>query len=363
VIIKSLTLKNFRNHASTQINLAPTLNILVGDNAAGKTNLLESIYLTCVGRGARTRKDTELIKFGSPRARVQTLAQTRHGDITIDIQIPAQGKKQIKINGTPIAKMGELLGTINCVYFAPDELSLIKDAPDARRRFMDISISQLDKNYFYSLLRYQKILRQRNSYLKSLSPQQCAKETHPNPFAELDIWDTQLIKEAQYIITRRQSFLHALAPLAESAHTNLTASSESLTLSYETSPLDLAASRANDLRLKTTTTGPHRDDIKIFVNDLDIRSFGSQGQQRTVALSMKLAELELFRAETGETPILLLDDVFSELDEHRQQRLIDVLKNFQTIITTTEQKIVPRGTFRAPLETIVFKIKSGRLLP
>ncbi|MCL2846212.1 MAG: DNA replication/repair protein RecF [Firmicutes bacterium] len=332
--IKTLTVKNFRNHVATQIDLAPTVNVLVGDNAQGKTNLLESIFLACVGRGWRANRDRDLIRFDTDIGIVRAIATKRYGDVTVEIKIPRNGRKTILINGIPVQKMGELMGQINCVFFSPDELRLVKDAPADRRRFMDIDISQIDKSYFYSLLRYNKILAQRNALLKS-STEDISRG--------LEIWDQQLAKDAVQIIARRIKFLDELKAGVTTTHGFLTNGRETISLSYEgTAIMDeeefitaLSAARERDMRLRTTTIGPHRDDICICIDNKDVRQFASQGQQRTVALSIKLAELDIFEHFTGEKPILLLDDVFSELDDARQTRLLQAIHNCQTVITTT----------------------------
>ena len=332
MIIRTLEFVNFRNHAHTRVDLSPTLNFFVGKNAQGKTNLLEAIYMTCVGRGFRAVRDRELVRFGGDHARVKTTAEKKYGKIDVEIQISTAERnagKQIKINGIPIAKMGELMGTVTCVFFCPDELRLIKDAPADRRRFMDIDISQLDKTYFYNLLRYARILRQRNALLKTIG--QSADEMRA-----LDIWDAELCKIAEPLMRRRVQFINDLKSAAAEIHKKL-APDEILEISLE-SNFDVTAlqrARANDIRLRTTTVGIHRDDILIQINGRDARTYASQGQQRTIALSMKLAELQLFERQTNERPILLLDDVFSELDSTRQKKLLELISGTQTIITGT----------------------------
>lgn len=376
MIIKSLSVSDFRNHSSTTLALSPGVNILVGDNAQGKTNLLEAVYLTCVGKGWRTNKDREMIKFDADTALVRTCIRKSFGDCTVEISLSRTAKKSIKINSIPIQRMGELMGQVNCVFFSPDELRLIKEAPVDRRRFLDIDISQIDKTYFYALLRYNKILLQRNALLKN------SKE---NIVAGLEIWDRQLANIGAQIIARRLVFIEQLRREVAKVHNYLTEGCEKIELCYinittgesESSDFDTAkvqpsdvsllpserieqilieqlfSAREKDMRLRTTTIGPHRDDVKILVNDRDVRHFASQGQQRTVALSLKLAELEIFRAATGEMPILLLDDVLSELDVKRQSRLVRALKKCQSIITSTTLPQLPEK------ESSVFKIQSG----
>jgi len=362
MVIKSVSLTNFRNHADTVVNLGEGVNVFVGDNAQGKTNLLESIYLTCVGRGWRTHRDKDMINFDKDTARVKTVANKSYGDVEVEIKLSKSEKKSIKINGIPVQKMGELMGQINCVFFSPDELRLIKEAPRDRRRFMDIDISQIDKTYFYALLRYNKVLAQRNALLKSRTE---------NIEAGLEIWDRELSKYGAKIIYKRITFLNTLIEEVEKAHTYLTDSREKIELRYESvfninvfteceieSLLleSLVGAREKDLRLKTTTVGPHRDDIYVAINGKDVRSFGSQGQQRTVALSIKLAELEIFKKATGEMPVLLLDDVLSELDVCRRGRLLHAINKCQCIITTAEKQDYIINNIN------IFNIKNGKLV-
>lgn len=369
MVIEKVELANFRNHLDTVLMLSPGINVLVGKNAQGKTNSLEAIFLTCVGRGWRTTKDKEMINFTADMARVKTVVRRKSGHITVEINLSRGAKKMIKINGVPAQRMGELMGQLNCVFFSPDELRLVKDAPADRRRFLDIDISQIDKAYFYALLKYNKILLQRNALLKS-------KTEDIN--AGLDIWDGQLAKVGAMIVARRLEFIDKLSANVVKVHSYLTSHKEAILLGYEgitslnpegiNDRVGLAAgfvetlllrqireARDKDLRLRTTTVGPHRDDLRITIDGKDVRQFASQGQQRTVALSLKLAELEIFREVTGEMPVLLLDDVFSELDVERQARLIKVLSKCQTIITAVE--------FTAVTENIrIFKINNGLLV-
>lgn len=326
--LTQLTVDHFRNHSHTTLHLSDGVNVLVGSNAQGKTNLLEAIFLACVGRGWRAGRDSEMVQFGQERALVQVTAVKNFGTVEIAIQLGLGLKKSIAINRVPIAKVAELMGQINCIFFSPDELKLVKEAPADRRRFINIDISQIDKSYFYALSRYNKILQQRNAYLKgNYDPR------------ELSIWDDQLITQGNIIIAKRQAFMEKLAPYVKKKHTELTGGQEDIELQYETCSNfadELAAARERDLRLHTTTVGPHRDDLAIFINGQDVRTYGSQGQQRTVALSIKLGELDLFTDLTGERPILLLDDVFNELDSTRQARLLKSITGTQAIITATQ---------------------------
>lgn len=338
MIVKSVELVNFRNHARRKVTFSPDINMIVGKNAAGKTNILEAIYMTCVGRTFRTVRDKDVVMFGKDWARVSTIAGKKCGDLGVEIVVGGKGK-QIKINGIPISKMGELIGSLTCVFFNPEELKLVKDAPADRRRFLDIDISQIDKGYFYTLLKYNKILKQRNALLKTIG-------NGESEMRSLDIWDEELATAGERIIEARRRFCEELSAELPSVHKAL-APDEGLCVQYEPAGVgalldQIRAARANDLRLRTTTVGPHRDDLLITINGRDVRTFASQGQQRTAALSLKVAELIIFERVTGERPILLLDDVLSELDADRQERLLKLVQGWQVILTTTEN--VPRGT-------------------
>jgi DNA replication and repair protein RecF len=365
--IEKVQVANFRNHAGSTLELSPGINVLVGRNAQGKTNLLEAVFLTCVGRGWRTNKDKEMINFASDAARVRTVVKRKFGNVEVEINLSRNAKKTIKINGIPVQRMGELMGQVNCVFFSPDELRLVKDAPADRRRFLDIDISQIDKAYFYGLLKYNKILLQRNALLKSRTE---------DIESGLDIWDGQLAKAGAFVIARRIDFVARLRQGVTKVHGFLTNEKEEICVGYERITegagddggleilmpqleqqflAQLQASREKDVRLRTTSVGPHRDDLRITIDGKDVRHFASQGQQRTVALSLKLAELEIFREATGEMPVLLLDDVFSELDAERQARLVRALAKCQSIVTAVQ---FPDGMAESAK---VFSVENGAI--
>lgn len=338
--IKSVKLTNYRNYASEIAYFSPTLNVLLGKNAQGKTNLLEAIYFCAVAKSPRTNKESDLVKWNTENANILLKYTTIAGDKKVDITLKRKGKKIVKINNINILKIADLVGSIKCVYFSPDELKLVKDAPGDRRKFMDTDISQLSKNYFYLLLKYNKILESRNKLLKDEKNINALEQTLP-------IWTMQLANIGAKIIIRRIRFLNKLKIYAKQSHIFLTDNQENLDICYqgitgETEQEieqklleELNNSKEKDIRLGFTTVGPHRDDITMLCNNVDIRTFGSQGQHRTVALSLKLAELEIFKDECGEYPILLLDDVLSELDMTRQARLLEKTRQVQTILTTT----------------------------
>lgn len=345
--VKNLFLKNFRNYTEEEFSFTNGINILVGSNAQGKTNAAEAIFFLCTGYSPRANKDKLVVKFNEESADISAVAQTNYGEVSSRILFNKNDKKRVFVNGLEVLKIGEFLGNINSVFFNPAELKLVQESPEDRRRFMNVSLSQMSKSYFYALSRYNKILAQRNNLLKNPETQ-LVRETLP-------IWDIQLAREAGKIIKSRNDFLSELTPVAEEKHAFLTGGIERLKMKTESGYFgceediayaikeDLKTAFEKDIRLGYTSIGPHRDDIKFTLNDEDVRIFGSQGQQRTVSLSLKLAETELFKKRFNEYPVLILDDVLSELDKPRQKRLISAVEHLQTIFTTA---IFDRFTFK-----------------
>ena len=342
--IQSLSISNFRNYQNLKIDFDDKVNIFIGKNAQGKTNLLESIYYCCIGKSFKSSKDKELIKWGEENGFIKLVANKKYRDTQVEVRFSNSQKKEIKINGLPIRKIGDLIGEINIVFFSPQELKLVRESPDERRRFMDIDISQNNKRYFYQLGRYEKILANRNKLLKNSSSIDVVKET-------VDIWDRALITSAKLIAFERRKFVEQILPYAQKAHSYISGGKEELNLKYVCGcgiALDenfeknfeklLRKNLEKDFKLGYTSLGVHRDDIDIFLNGVEVKSFGSQGQQRTVGLALKLAELENMFNINGEYPILLLDDVFSELDLDRQRRLLKFVDRTQTFITCTDEK-------------------------
>lgn len=337
--VKELRVKDYRNAAERVIKLSPERNAFVGANARGKTNLLEAVYFAGVGRSFRTPRDRELIKTGADRAYIAVIAEKDGIEETVRIVIDRAVNKSIAINKLPITRMSELMGVCPVVLFCPDGLKIIKDAPADRRRFMDISLCQISKAYFAALSQYGKILASRNRLLKSGGATE----------ATLAPWDELLADVGAKIVKSRRGFVRELNPIADDRHAFLSEGAERLELSYDgvsgetTDEIKaellngFAKDREHDYRLKYTHTGPHKDDIAISVGGTDLRAYGSQGQQRTAALAMKLAEMTLLSGVLGTSPILLLDDVFSELDKSRRQKLLSALDNFQSIITSTDK--------------------------
>lgn len=334
MLIKSLKLKNYRNYELLDLTFDPKTNILYGDNAQGKTNILEALYLSGTTKSHRGTKDRDLIQFGSDEAHLETVVEKRGTDFQIDMHLKKNSPKGIAINKIPIRKASELFGIIHFVFFSPEDLNIIKDGPSGRRRFIDLELSQLDKVYLSNLSNYNRIINQRNSLLKDLYRQERLIET-------LDIWDMQLVEYGTKVIEGRKQFVGKVNEIISDIHYKLTGGKESITLTYESSIGNLTLEQAlkknreRDMRMKSTSVGPHRDDLCFMAGSLDIRKFGSQGQQRTAALSLKLSEIELVKSLIQDTPVLLLDDVLSELDKHRQNYLLDSIHDIQTVITCT----------------------------
>ena len=334
MVIKSLKLKNYRNYDLLDLKFDPKTNILYGDNAQGKTNILEAVYLSGTTKSHRGTKDKDMIQFGANESHIETIVEKNGIKYQIDMHLKKNSPKGIAINKIPIRKASELFGIINIVFFSPEDLNIIKNGPGERRRFIDLELSQLDKVYLNNLSNYNRIVNQRNHLLKEIDYNKGALET-------LDIWDMQLIQYGNKIVERRQKFIEEINKIISNIHKKLTGNREDIKIVYEPSNGALSFEQAllknkeKDLRIKSTSVGPHRDDIAFLVSDIDIRKYGSQGQQRTAALSLKLSEIELVKQSIHDTPVLLLDDVLSELDKHRQNYLLDSIHDIQTLITCT----------------------------
>jgi DNA replication and repair protein RecF len=347
-----LKLANFRNYEGLDLEPHPGLTLLFGNNAQGKTNALEAVYLCAAGRSHRTNHDAELVMRGREAAYIR--ADVLRGGI--EVRLMRNGRKQIRIDGAAIARMGELMGCLNAVLFSPEELSLVKDGPNARRRFLDVLLCQTSRAYFYSLVSYQRALAQRNALLKK-----SAQEGKPL-YCQLEVWEEQLALHATALHTARKAAMEQIAPVAAAMHERVAGGRETLSLRYKGELYGrelkeaLAASREDDLRRKLTTRGPHRDDFSVLVDGVDLRAFGSQGQQRTAALSIKLAEAECMENMSGEKPVLLLDDVLSELDAGRQKRLMGAVSGYQTILTCAT---LPKGVSANRR----FHVQEGKLSP
>ncbi|MDD3337652.1 MAG: DNA replication/repair protein RecF [Lachnospiraceae bacterium] len=332
--IESLELKNYRNYDSLSMTFDKGTNILYGDNAQGKTNVLESIFIAGTTKSHKGSKDRDIIRFDQEESHIRMTVSKHDCEYRIDMHLKKSKPKGVAINGVPIRKARELFGIINIVFFSPEDLNIIKNGPGERRRFIDLELCQLDSLYLSDLTNYNKILNQRNKLLKDIY-------FDPNLKNTIDVWDEQLVQYGTKIIEKRNKFIYELNEIISDIHSKLTGGLEKLKLFYEPNSglqeykEQLVRARETDFKFKTTSIGPHRDDLCVKVNDIDIRKYGSQGQQRTAALSLKLSEIYLVKKVIQDTPILLLDDVLSELDNNRQNYLLNSIKDIQTILTCT----------------------------
>ncbi len=357
--IKNLNLKNFRNYANETVGFTEGLNVLFGKNAQGKTNCAEAVFYLCTGTSPRCRRDKQLIRHGCDFAEISAVAEGVYGEIEITAKI-CENSREVRINGNKITRNADILGNIYSVFFSPHELRLIKDVHDERRRFLKVSISQLSKPYYIALSRYNKILEQRNNLLKNRDISMV--------YDTLPVWDEQLCKYAATIAFKRAEFAAMLSPIAEGIHSELTDGAEKLEISPEKKYKgdekqlserlfnELSANYERDIRLGFTASGPHRDDLDILIDGTDAKTFASQGQTRTAALSIKLAEVEIFKTLSGEYPVLILDDVMSELDLPRRKKLAARTQGLQTILTCTHAERVLYGK-----EVNKIRIEGGKI--
>ncbi len=328
---ESIELENFRNYEILSLEPDPKLNIITGKNAQGKTNLLESLYIMGMGRSFRTNKDSEMIKFEKEYSRTRAVVKDEDKETEIEIIYNQEGKI-IKVDGLKLSRTVDLLENVYVVVFSPEDLRIVKDGPEHRRRFLDRELCQIKPMYYSDLGNYKKILKQRNSYLKEDAIDRDLFE----------VFDESLVNYGIRIIEERKRFTERLYGICGGIHKDISNGKEKLAVRYETDVKDresfrekLKESFETDRVRGYTSVGPHKDYLGIFINGKDIRIYGSQGQQRTASLSMKLAEVELIKNETGQNPVLLLDDVFSELDAGRQKYLIESMKGVQIFVTAT----------------------------
>jgi len=357
--IKKISAEGFRNLSLCNVDLSCGVNIIHGDNAQGKTNILESMYFCALGRSPRADNNRELIKFGAEEAHAQVEVERNDYSFTIDAHIHISGNKAIKtlsIDSMAVKNTRELFGRLMVVLFSPEDLRLIKSGPAERRRFMDMEICQLSPVYYSDLRNYHRGLKQRNQLLKLLRRDRKQDDS-------LYIWDEQLIKSGIRIMRTRAAFIDKISEIAGETHKSITSNKEKLTLTYQPNILEnyqevMEKSHERDIITGTTSSGIHKDDILFTINDIPARNFGSQGQQRTAALSAKLAEIELIRTSTKSTPVLLLDDVLSELDGSRQRFLLTQIQDLQTILTCTglEDVLTQNVT-----EAQILSVKSGKV--
>lgn len=357
--INKLKLNNYRNYNSLDLVFDSKINILYGENAAGKTNILESIYMLATTKSHKNIKENELINFDKNEAHIQAELNIKNEDKIIDIHLKKSRKKGVAIDKHTITKITDFIGLVNVVIFSPEDLKLIKEGPSQRRKYIDFYIMQVDKIYTHHLISYNKILNQRNKLLKQLSFE---RNRSNSLLSTLDAWDEELVKHGKEIIKKREEVINEIKPLIEKKSYYISDKKEKLEIEYEKNidvdsfVDELKKERDRDIRYQLTTVGPHRDDIKFTENNIDIRKFGSQGQQKTAAICLKLTEIEKIIEKTNDHPILLLDDVFSELDETRQKLLIDNISDTQTIITATGIK---DNIFNLLKPNKVFNIKNN----
>lgn len=357
--IHSLELKDYRNYEYLNIDFDSETTILYGDNAQGKTNILEAIYVSATTKSHRGSKDRDIIRFEQEEAHIRT--QIIKADIShrVDLHLRKNKTKGIAIDGLPIRKSGELFGILNVIFFSPEDLSIIKNGPAERRRFLDLELCQLDKVYLFNYTQYNRVLNQRNNLLKQI----CFKS---NLVDTLEVWNQQIVQYGTEIIRARRSFIRQLNRILKEIHVSLTGGKETLQIQYEENIKEedfadvLLQKQETDIKYQSTQYGPHRDDMGFYINGIEVRRFGSQGQQRTAALSLKLAEIEIVKQLIHDTPVLLLDDVMSELDKNRRDYLLRSIHGIQTIITCTGYDDFIRERMKI---NKIYKVVKGHIYP
>lgn len=365
--IRELSLQQFRNYELFAYNFDPGIHLFIGDNAQGKTNLLEAIYVLGFAKSHRTSKDKDLISWEKQYCIIKGNVEKRNTILPLELQISVKGKKA-KVNHLEQKRLSDYVGGLNVVMFAPEDLELVKGTPQIRRRFLDMEIGQISKTYLYHLSQYYHLLSQRNVLLKDWEKR---KDNRPI----IDVFTVQLIEVAVKIMKKRQQFMKSIHNWAIPIHDQISQGKEKLSIEYKHSSLlsdemtenemaDVLAKQFHTIyeqeqRRGTTLIGPHRDDLIFYINDKHLQSFGSQGQQRTVALSMKLAEIDLIKEETNEYPVLLLDDVLSELDDHRRTHLLQAIQNkVQTFVTNTSVEGIDKHTLD---QSTIYHINDGKI--
>lgn len=355
MFIESIELLNYRNYKQLHMDFHSGTNVLYGDNAQGKTNILEAVYVCSTTKSHKGSKDKEIVRFGEEESHIKMTVRRDGIPYRIDMHLKKNRTKGVAVNGVPIKKASELFGIVNVIFFSPEDLNIIKNGPAERRRFLDLELCQLNKVYVYDLVQYNRVVVQRNKLLKEMDSDPSLKET-------LNIWDMQLVRFGSELIRLRTRFVEELNELIREIHFHLSGEKEELEIRYEpnvtpeTFEEELSRNRNQELRQRLTLTGPHRDDLNFIVNGADIRRFGSQGQQRTAALSLKLSEIELVKRTVKDYPVLLLDDVLSELDGKRQEHLLSEISHIQTLITCTGLDEFVNSRFQMDK---IFKIVEG----
>lgn len=355
--VRNLRLRNFRNYKEMETSFCSGLNVIYGQNGQGKTNIIEALFLCAAGKSHRTAHDVDLINTEADSFCIDLFFENGQGDRTMQFRYNQKKQKAISVQEIPLRKIGELMGNFNAVIFSPEDLMMIKQGPALRRRFIDIALSQIKPSYFYELQQYNKTLLQRNALLKQIKKNRDYMNT-------LEVWDQSLYQLGMEIIKQREQFLEEISILIEENHRFISGGKEQLVLKYapsvtrETYLTKLKQSTAGDIERESTSVGPHRDDYIYLLNGEDLKIYGSQGQQRTAVLSSKLAELLIMEKDTGEKPVLLLDDVLSELDLERQKLLFEKIEEIQTFVTCTDKNIVKNG---ANSEICFYHIERGNL--
>ena len=353
--ISSLELADFRNIVSLHMEFSQGTNILYGENAQGKTNILESLYMISTTKSHRGVRDRDMIRFGMEESHIRSLIMKGGIDYRVDMHLRKNKSKGIAINGQRIRKASELIGLLHIVFFSPEDLGIVKNGPAERRRFMDMELCQLDASYLHNLNQYNKTVENRNRLLRDMYQFPDLQDT-------LSIWDDQLINYGRQIIESRRGFISDLNEIVGDIHSKLSGNRENLTILYEPNTEadefeeKLRRSRERDIHMKSTSVGPHRDDFSFMDRDTDLRRYGSQGQQRTCALSLKLSEIDLVKKVIGHRPVLMMDDVLSELDSGRQNYLLSTIGGIQTFITCTGLDEFVNNRFKIDQ---VFRIESG----
>lgn len=371
MIINRITADGYKNLESVAINLDPKMNIICGENAQGKTNLIEAVWLCSGCRSFRGTRDKDFIGFTKDAASVGLTFtdSARRQEISFSVKKGALRDKLVTLNGVKLPLLSKLFGSFRCVVFTPEDLNLTKGTPDVRRHFLDLSISQIKPSYINALNKYNAILSHRNALLKNMS------RTTENDISCLDVWDEQMANAGAYISVLRYNFCTVLNDYTKKMYNSITNGRENMVLQYQSTVFDslegetdikgklaelylkkLKAAVSADIKLGFTTVGIHRDDLAAYINDLPVREFGSQGQARSAALSMKLAHAKILKAEYGEYPVMLLDDVFSELDPMRQKFILNNIENMQVIITCCDSKFITDMR-----DGKVFTMKSGKV--
>lgn len=356
--IESIELQNYRNYIGLSMFFDKGTNIIYGDNAQGKTNILEAVYLCGTTKSHRGSKDREMIRFDQEESHIRMRVNRNGISHKIDMHLKKNKAKGIAIDGIPIRRAKELFGIVNIIFFSPEDLNIIKNGPGERRRFIDSELCQLNKIYLSDLYNYNQVLNQRNKLLKDMAVQNSLMST-------LDVWDQQLVHYGKSVIESRQAFIQDMNDIIGEIHSSITGQKEKIELRYEPNTAGvnfeevLLKNREKDFKFRNTSSGPHRDDLCVKINNIDIRKFGSQGQQRTAALSLKLSEIYLVEKKIRDIPILLLDDVLSELDSNRQNYLLNSIKNIQTMITCTGLDDFVDKRFQI---NKIFKIENGSII-